>query len=136
MSGCPNAKKRKARKKRKIKGWSTEEVKNQTRNNMEEDTEEMIEWRSVNQEEMDECWKKLAEKIEEEALCWKGGVYEEAGSTEYVSGGEDCWVRFFALFKECNLERVKSMHEDSIEREEMKRQQRMKIMKDITKKIR
>ena len=51
------------------------------------------------QEEMDECWKKLAEKIEEEVLdnykvedkkevlteeeapFWNEGVYEEAGST-------------------------------------------------------
>ena len=29
---------------------------------LEEDTGEMIEWRSMSQEEMDQCWKKLAEK--------------------------------------------------------------------------
>ena len=49
---------------------------------------------------------------------------------------EDCWARFFAWFTEHNLQRLKSMHEDSTEGEEMKRQQRIEIMKDMTKKIR
>ena len=35
---------------------------------MEEDTEEMKRWRSLNQSEMDLSWKKLAEKMEEEVL--------------------------------------------------------------------
>ena len=74
-------------------------MKNKPRNDREEDTEEMMEWRSTSQEEMDECWKKLAEKMEEKvrtttrwrtkkkvlteenAPFWNGGVYEEAGST-------------------------------------------------------
>ena len=47
-----------------MKGWSTEEKKEKA----EEGTEEMGTWRSLNQEETDECWKKLAEKIEEEVL--------------------------------------------------------------------
>ena len=34
----------------------------------EEDTEEMKRWRSLNQIEMDLCWKMLAEGIEEEVL--------------------------------------------------------------------
>ena len=34
----------------------------------EEDTEEMKRWRSLNQSEMDLCWKKLAERMEEEVL--------------------------------------------------------------------
>ena len=121
-------------------------MKNKPRNDREEDTKEMIEWRSTSQEEMDECWKKLAEKMEdkvrtttrwrtkkevltgENAPFWNGGVNEEAGSTEYVSG-EKIVVQEFSLclFKEYNLQRVKSMHEDSTEGEEMKRQQRMKI---------
>ena len=37
---------------------------------------------------------------------------------------------------EYNLQRVQSMREDSTEEEEMKRQQRMKTMKDMTKKMR
>ena len=43
-------------------------MKNKPRDDMEEDTGEMIEWRSMSQEEMDQCWKMLAEKIEEEVL--------------------------------------------------------------------
>ena len=42
----------------------------------------------------------------------------------------------FALFREYNLQRLHNMHEDSAEEEEMKRQQRTKVMKDMTKKIR
>ena len=70
---------------------------------------------------------------EEEALFWNGGVYEEAGQYRIRKGGEDCWAIIFAMFKEYNLQRVQSVHEDSTEREEMKRQQRMKIAKDMTK---
>ena len=44
-------------------------MKNKPRDDREKDTEEMIEWRStMSQEEMDQCWKKLAEKMEEEVL--------------------------------------------------------------------
>ena len=35
---------------------------------VEEDTEEMKRWRSLNWSEMDLCWKNLAEIIEEEVL--------------------------------------------------------------------
>ena len=38
--------------KKKVKGWSTEEIKKPKRG-QEKDTEEMIEWRSMSQEEMD-----------------------------------------------------------------------------------
>ena len=33
---------------------------------LEEDTEEMRKWRGMSQSEMDLCWKKLAERMEEE----------------------------------------------------------------------
>ena len=49
---------------------------------------------------------------------------------------EDCWARIFALFREYNLQRPQRMHEELEEVEEMKQQQRMKIVKDLTKKIR
>ena len=49
---------------------------------------------------------------------------------------EDCWVRIVALFREYNLQRRQIMHGDSTEEEEMRRQQRMKMMKDMMKKIR
>ena len=50
--------------KKKVKGWPTEEMKNKTSSSLAEDTEEMIGWRSMRQEEMDECWTKLAGKNE------------------------------------------------------------------------
>ena len=50
--------------KKKVKVWSTEKMKNKPRDDREDDTGEKIEWRSMIQEEMDQCWKKLAEKIE------------------------------------------------------------------------
>ena len=89
MNVCPKIKKVK------------EETKNKASNIREEDTEEMIGRRSMSQEEMDQCWKRLADKrsrtnarwktakeelTDVEAPFWKGGVYEEAGSTEYESG--------------------------------------------------
>ena len=49
---------------------------------------------------------------------------------------EDCWARIFALFREYNLQRLQSKQEDLTEGEKIKRQERMKTMKDMTKKIR
>ena len=43
-------------------------MKEQANRHLEEDTEEMRTWRGLNQEEIDQCWKELAEKIEEEVL--------------------------------------------------------------------
>ena len=51
-----------------MKRWSTEEMKDKPNSLLEEDTEQMRKWRRVNQEEMHKCWKKLAEKMEEEVL--------------------------------------------------------------------
>ena len=45
-----------------------EEMKNKPSSSLVEDTEEMIGWRPMNQEEMDKYWKKLVGKIEEEVL--------------------------------------------------------------------
>ena len=50
--------------------------------------------------------------------------------------GEDCWARIFSCFKEYNLQRKQGMHEGQTEKEEMRQQQRMRVMKDMTKKIR
>ena len=44
-------------------------------------------------------------------------------------------ARIFALFREYRLQRRHSVHGDSTEEEEMRRQQRMKIMKNMTRKI-
>ena len=79
-------------------------MKEKPSNYWEKGTEEMIEWRSMSQKEMDRRWKELAEKLrkrfwtstrwktasevltEAEVLLWNGGVCETAGSTEYESG--------------------------------------------------
>ena len=50
--------------KKKVKGWSTEEMKRMPNSSLEEDTEEIGKWRGMSQEEMDQCGKKLAEKME------------------------------------------------------------------------
>ena len=70
---------------------------------LEEDTEEMRKWRGMNEEEMDQCWKKVTERTEEEVLDkykvedrkrqaftaeasrWSGGVCTEARNIEYES---------------------------------------------------
>ena len=69
-------------------------------------------------------------------LRWKGGGCEEAKSIEYESGERIVGQESSHFFLEYNLQRLQSMHEDSTEKEEMRRQQRMKVMKDMTKKIR
>ena len=123
-----------------------------SREDRENDTEEVIEWRSMGQEEMDACWKRprrwrkrfwtstrwrTAKEVltEAEAPFWNGGVYEEAGSTEHESEEKIVGQEFSSCSRDCNLQRLQSMHEDSTEGEKMKRQQRMKVMKDMTRKI-
>ena len=54
--------------KKKVPGWSIEEMKERPDIAVEEDTEEIKRWRSPNQSEMDLCWKSLAERMEEEVL--------------------------------------------------------------------
>ena len=54
--------------KKPVEGWSTEEKKKQPSSCLEEDTEEMRKWRDMGQEEMDQCWKNLAERMEAEVL--------------------------------------------------------------------
>ena len=55
MFQCKNVKGTKEQK--KVKGWSTEEMKDKQSCSWEEDTEEMRTCRSLNQEDMDQCWK-------------------------------------------------------------------------------
>ena len=54
--------------KKKVPGWSTEEMKEQSNIAVEEHTEDMHRWTSPNQSEMGPCWKTLAERKEEEVL--------------------------------------------------------------------
>ena len=57
-----------AKVKKKVPGWSTEEMKERPNVAVEEDTEEMKRWKSLNQSGMDLCWKKLAARLEEEVM--------------------------------------------------------------------
>ena len=113
----------------------------------------MRKWRDLSQEEMDQCWDILLERMEEEVLTrtrswtakerlteseatrWNEGLFAEARSKKYriKKWSEDCWARVFSLFRECNLQRLQSKQDESTEGE-MKQQQRMKIMQDVTKK--
>ena len=54
--------------KKEVPGWSIEEMKERPGIAVKEDTEEMKRWSSLNQSEMDPCWKSLAERMEEEVL--------------------------------------------------------------------
>ena len=54
--------------KKDVKGWSIEEMKDKPSSSFEEDTEEMRTWRSLNQEEIDQCWKNLEIRMEVEVL--------------------------------------------------------------------
>ena len=54
--------------KKKVPGWSFEEMKERPNIAAEEDTVEMKRWRSLNRSEMDLCWKNLAERMEEGVL--------------------------------------------------------------------
>ena len=54
--------------KKRVPGWSTEEMKEKTNIDIVGDGEELRKWRCLNQSEMDLCWKNLAERMEEEVL--------------------------------------------------------------------
>ena len=45
---------------------------------------------------------------------------------------EDCWARIFPCFRECDLQRKQSMQESQKEKDEMRQQQRMKVMTEWT----
>ena len=91
---------------------------------VEEDTEEMRKWRGLSQSEMDQCWRNLAERIEEEVLdkykveegkreAFRGGgnalhggkCAKEQEIQNKESRREDCWAIIFSLFREYNLQR-------------------------------
>ena len=63
-----------------------EEMKKKPNLLVEEDTEEMRKWRRLSQSEMDQCWRNLAEIMEEEVLD-KHKV--EEGKREAFGGGGD-----------------------------------------------
>ena len=139
--------------KKKVSGWSMEEMKEDLSVAEKEDAEEVKMWRGLSQDEIDQSWKNLAERMEEELL----NKYEVEESNKDAFKGrsaplewkrvrknkkyitrkwrECCWARIFSLFREYNLQRLQSKQEESTEEEEMKQRQRMAIMKDLIWKI-
>ena len=67
---------KKEKKKSKVVGWSTEKVEAKESKHEFKDTEEMVQWRNINQEEIDNMWKKLSEKIRYK--CWKSTKWRRA----------------------------------------------------------
>ena len=138
--------------KKNVPGWSMEVMKEKPNIAVVEDTEEMRKWRGLSQSD---CWKNLAERMEEEVLdkykvednkreAFRGGGASPPGTEEGAQKHkiqqkkwrEDCWARVFSLCREFNLQRLQSKQDESTEEEEMKQQQRMMIMKDLIKNIR
>ena len=98
---------------------------------------------------MGRCWKNLAERKEEEVLVKykveesKRGRSAPLEWTEVrkdkkyrIMWGEDCWARIFVFVQRNNWQRLHSKQDVSTEVAEMKQQRRMKIMRDLTRKIR
>ena len=66
MSQCNGVKD--VKEKKKVPVWSIEEMREKLNIAVEEDTEEIRKWRGLSQSEMDQCWKNLAGRMEEEVL--------------------------------------------------------------------
>ena len=121
--------------KKKVPGWSVEEMKEKLSIAVEEDAEEVKKWRGLSQSEIDQSWKIWAERMEEEVL----DKYKVEESNKEAFRGrsaplewrrvrqnkkyrirkwrEDCWARVFSLFREYNLQRRQSKQEKSTEEE-------------------
>ena len=82
-------------------------------------------------------WKTVKEKrMKEEVRSRSGEWFEEARKNLPRKPGEDCSARIFSWLRKWNLQRKQDMQEGSTQEEEMKQQQRMKVMKDTTRQIR
>ena len=125
-------------------GWPTEKTGQKAYIQLERDTEEMVNWRSMSLEEIDDIWKSWQEILKN---CWENTLWRPAkeepkekevslrnggwpGELRNIGPGNGvkiCWARISSWFREFHLQRTA--------REE-RRQQRMKVMKDTTRKIR
>ena len=110
--------------------------------------------RSISQEETDEFCKRIAENIEDEVLentrwriakreAYRGrGVPSEWRMVRRIKKyqlrkwSEDCWARIFSWFREYNLQRKQGLQEGQTGKEEMRQRQRMKVTKEMLRKIR
>ena len=103
---------------------------------VEEGTEAMRTWGGLSQDEMDQCWKNLTERMEEEVLDkykveerFRGrGVPLEwrtvRKNNKYRRKKVELLGKNFSLFRVYNLQRLQSKHEESTEVEEMKQQKK------------
>ena len=92
----------------------------------------------MSQDGVDECWMRIAEKIEEEVwdeykvdgskreACKGRGAHPEwrlvrrRKNYPLRQWSEDCQAKIFSWFREYNLQREHSMHLGATEKEEMK----------------
>ena len=97
----------------------------------------MVGWRALIQVDVDECWKKIAVKIEEDVLhkhkvedstreaCRSRGMPLEWRRVRRTKKYrirklcEDRWTRIFSRFREYQLQRIHSMKEGWTEEEEI-----------------
>ena len=93
-------------KKKKVPGWSIEEMKEKTNIAVVEDAEEMRKWKGLSHSEMDLCWKNLAGRMEEKVL--EKYKVEESKREAFRGGGAPLeWrrVRKNKRYREKELER-------------------------------
>ena len=134
--------------KKKVKGLSTEEMKNNPSSSVAEDSEEMD--RLENHESrtggrmleeacredrgggLDKYKSERQQKksIQRQRLSFAMDRVRRSRKKRIRKWREDCWARRYSSFREYNLQPLQRMHEGSTEEEEMKQQQRMTIMKD------
>ena len=89
MNACHKVKRVKSfQEKKKVPGWSIEEMKEKPNIAVEEDTEEMRKWRGLSHSKMDQCWRNLVERVEEEAL--ENYKVEESKREVHPWNGGEC----------------------------------------------
>ena len=142
------------KKKRTYQLWSTKTLGEVASRQECENTEEVVQWRSIKQEGINDLWKDLCERVERKVL---EKFQERRGQERYVQGrgepreclfvkkeketstsqvGEACWAGNFSWFREeYSLQRKKGVQAGETEEEDIKQQQRMEIMAGMMKKI-
>ena len=93
---------------------------------------------------MAEAIGKIKEEVLEKYKCWENKGRGEPPKWRMVQRvkkyhlrkwGDDCWERIFSWFREYELQRKQGMQESQTEKEEIRQQQRMTVMTDVTSKI-
>ena len=76
------AKKEETKPKKKVVGWSTEEMEEKTSKRELKDTEEMVQWRSINQEGIQELRGKMEEEVLEKYKFEENHKGDQKGKSE------------------------------------------------------